>query len=79
MVSRTFSVASVGYKEATTYGLKLLALTSIGFGGVGIVLCLMYEDIGPKMNNKTDCAPRTMPTPRRTSTIENSIWHDSSA
>jgi hypothetical protein len=48
------AAASVGYKEATAYGLKMLALTSLGFGGVGIVLCLLCEDIGPKMNNKTN-------------------------
>lgn len=48
------AAASVGYKEATAYGLKMLALSSLGFGGVGLILCFLCEDIGPKMNNKTN-------------------------
>ncbi|KIV99714.1 uncharacterized protein PV09_08644 [Verruconis gallopava] len=48
------AAASVAFMESYAYGLKMMALASLGFGGFGLVLCLLCEDIGPKMNNKTN-------------------------
>lgn len=48
------AAAAQAFKESYAYGLKMTALTSLGFGGLGIVMCLLCEDIGPKMNNKTN-------------------------
>ena len=48
------AAASEAFLQSYAYGLKMTALTSLGFGGFGIVMCLLCEDIGPKMNNKTN-------------------------
>lgn len=51
-----FAIAAAGaaFLDSYAYGLKMTALASVGFGGFGLVLCLLCEDIGPKMNNKTN-------------------------
>lgn len=33
---------------------RTVALTLMGFGGVGIISCFLIEDIGPKMNAKIE-------------------------
>jgi hypothetical protein len=50
------AIAAAGgaFLESYAYGLKMTALTSLGFGGLGIVMCFLCEDIGPKMNNKVE-------------------------
>jgi hypothetical protein len=50
------AIAAAGgaFMESYAYGLKMTALASLGFGGFGLVLCFLCEDIGPKMNNKTN-------------------------
>jgi hypothetical protein len=48
------AAASTAFLESYAYGLKMTALASLGFGGLGLVLCFLCEDIGPKMNNRTE-------------------------
>jgi hypothetical protein len=48
------AAASAAFLDSYAYGLKMTALTSLGFGGFGLILCFLCEDIGPKMNNKTN-------------------------
>lgn len=48
------AAAGEAFLQGYAYGLKMTILTSLGFGGFGIVMCLLCEDIGPKMNNKTN-------------------------
>jgi MFS family permease len=45
-------VAAVGYAQqlAVAHGIKLIALTSLGFGVVGIIACLCCKDVDHKMN-----------------------------
>jgi len=47
-------VAAVGYAQqlAIAHGIKLVALTSMGFGIVGIIACLCCKDVDAKMNNQ---------------------------
>ena len=48
------TAASSAFLESYAHGLRMTALASLGFGGLGIVMCLLCEDIGPKMTNKTE-------------------------
>lgn len=45
-------VAAVGYAQqlAIAHGIKLVALTSMGFGIIGIIACLCCKDVDAKMN-----------------------------
>ena len=45
-------LAAVGYAQqlAVAHGIKLIALTSLGFGIVGIIACLCCKDVDAKMN-----------------------------
>lgn len=46
--SAAIAAASTAFLESYAYGLKMTALTSLGFGGFGVVLCFLCEDIGRK-------------------------------
>ncbi|RDW92132.1 hypothetical protein BP5796_01526 [Coleophoma crateriformis] len=48
------AAAGAAFLDSYAYGLKMTALASLGFGGLGIVMCCLCEDIGPKMNNKVN-------------------------
>ncbi|KAI1623928.1 fungal trichothecene efflux pump-domain-containing protein [Exophiala viscosa] len=48
------AAAGIAFQESYAYGCKMLALASLGFGAFGLCLCFLCEDIGPKMNNKTN-------------------------
>lgn len=48
------AAAGAAFLESYAYGLRMTALTSLGFGGLGIVMCFLCEDIGPKMNNQVN-------------------------
>ncbi len=45
-------VAATGYAQqlAVAHGIKLIALTSLGFGIIGIIACLCCKDVDEKMN-----------------------------
>ncbi|KFH43588.1 putative MFS-type transporter-like protein [Hapsidospora chrysogenum ATCC 11550] len=46
--------ASLAYKWAVAHGLKITALASLAFAGVGLICCLLLENIDAKMNDKTE-------------------------
>ncbi|KAG9258701.1 fungal trichothecene efflux pump [Emericellopsis atlantica] len=48
------AAASTAFKWAVAHGLKITALSSLAFAGVGLVCCLLLENIDHKMNNKTE-------------------------
>ncbi|CAK7222167.1 hypothetical protein SBRCBS47491_004777 [Sporothrix bragantina] len=48
------TAASTAFLESYAYGLKMMALCSLGFGCFGIVLCFLCEDPEPKMTNQTN-------------------------
>ena len=43
------AAAGAAFLESYAYGFKMTALTSLGFGRLGIVMCFLFEDIRPKM------------------------------
>lgn len=46
--------ASSAYTESLIVSVRTVALSSLAFGGVGIIACLCLEDIGHKMNGKIE-------------------------
>jgi hypothetical protein len=46
--------AGGAYVESYKIGIRTIALTSIAFGGMGIIGCIFCEDIGHKMNSKIE-------------------------
>ncbi|KAF2815732.1 MFS general substrate transporter [Mytilinidion resinicola] len=48
------AAASAAFKWSYAHGLKITALSSLAFGGLGLVMCLLVENIDAKMNNKTE-------------------------
>lgn len=48
------AAASLAFLNSYAYGLQITAYTSLGFGGLGLLLCFYCEDTGPKMNNRTE-------------------------
>ncbi|RDW79736.1 hypothetical protein BP6252_04374 [Coleophoma cylindrospora] len=48
------AAAGAAFLDSYAYGLKMTALASLGFGGLGIVMCCLCEDIGPKMDNRVN-------------------------
>lgn len=46
--------AGLAFKWSYAHALKVVALTSVGFGVLGILGCLYCENIDAKMNNKTE-------------------------
>ncbi|KAF2840344.1 MFS general substrate transporter [Patellaria atrata CBS 101060] len=46
--------ASEAFKWSYAHGLKMTALSSLAFAGVGLICCLLCENIDAKMNNKTE-------------------------
>ncbi len=52
--AEAIAAASAAFLESYAFGLKMTALASLGFGGLGIVLCLLCEDPTPKMTALTN-------------------------
>ncbi|KAF1990401.1 MFS general substrate transporter [Aulographum hederae CBS 113979] len=48
------AAASLAYKWSYAHGLKMTTLASLAFAGVGLVCCLLCENIDAKMNNETN-------------------------
>lgn len=48
------AAASVAYQWSYAHALKITALSSLSFGGLGLICCLLCENIDHKMNNKTE-------------------------
>ncbi|KAF7187779.1 Trichothecene efflux pump TRI12 [Pseudocercospora fuligena] len=49
-----FGAASEAFQWSYAYGLKITALSSLAFGGLGLIMCLLLENIDRKMNNQTN-------------------------
>jgi hypothetical protein len=48
------AAATSAFQWSYAYALKMTALSSLAFAGVGLVCCFLCEDIDKKMNNKTE-------------------------
>ncbi|KAK5169763.1 uncharacterized protein LTR77_005741 [Saxophila tyrrhenica] len=48
------AAASTAFQWSYAHGLKITALSSLSFGGVGLILCLMTENIDKKMTQETN-------------------------
>lgn len=48
------AAAGEAYQWSYAHGLKITALSSLAFGGLGLILCFMCENIDAKMNNQTN-------------------------
>jgi hypothetical protein len=48
------AAASTAYQWSYAHGLKMIALSSLSFGGLGLILCLLCENIDEKMNNNIE-------------------------
>lgn len=46
--------AGAAFKQTYVVGLRTVCLVSIAFGVVGTICCALSNDIGPKMNNKSE-------------------------
>lgn len=69
ITAKSLAAASEAYQWSYAHGLKITALSSLSFGGLGLIMCLLCENIGKnaccclgsmltwnpdaKMNNKT--------------------------
>lgn len=50
------SAASTAYKWSYAHGLKITALSSLAFGGLGLIMCLLLENIDAKVSIKASNA-----------------------
>ena len=48
------AAASTAFKESYAHGLRMLALSSLSFGCIGIICCILCENIDAKMNDRTE-------------------------
>ncbi|KAK4496022.1 hypothetical protein PRZ48_013291 [Zasmidium cellare] len=48
------SAASTAYQWSYAHGLKITALSSLSFGGLGLIMCFLLENIDAKMNDQTN-------------------------
>jgi hypothetical protein len=46
------AAAGVAYQFSYAHGLKIMILSSLSFGLLGLVLCVMTEDVSAKMNSE---------------------------
>jgi hypothetical protein len=47
------AAASLAFQWSYAHGLRIVALSSLSFGILGLLCCFYCEDVGPKMKNKT--------------------------
>lgn len=52
--SSIIAAATDAYKWSYAHGLKITALSSLSFAGLGLICCILCLDIGDKMNGKTE-------------------------
>lgn len=48
------AAASLAFQWSYAHGLKIVALSSLSFGLLGLLCCFYCEDLGPKMTDKTE-------------------------
>jgi len=52
--AEALAAATREFQWSYAHGLKVVALSSLSFGILGLLFCFYCEDITPKMNNKTE-------------------------
>lgn len=52
--TEAIQAAGLAFKWSYAHGLKIVALSSLAFGGFGLICCFLCEDLTPKMTNKTE-------------------------
>jgi hypothetical protein len=48
------AAASKAYTDSYVFGIRTVCLSSLAFGGVGIIASLFLEDLQPKMTNNIE-------------------------
>jgi hypothetical protein len=61
MTTQALQAASTAYQWSYAYGLKMVALSSLSFGGVGLIMCFLCLDIEEKMTPKIEIFMETEP------------------
>lgn len=54
MTATIAAAAAAAWQQCYIKAIRTVALSSIAFGGLGMLACLWCEDITPKLNNKTE-------------------------
>ena len=54
VTTEAVAAASLAFQWSYAHGLKIVALSSLSFGILGLICCWLCEDVGPKMNDKTE-------------------------
>ncbi|KAF2465273.1 MFS general substrate transporter [Lindgomyces ingoldianus] len=52
--AEALAAAGLAFKWSYAHGLKIVALSSLSFGLLGLICCFLCEDLTPKMTNKTE-------------------------
>jgi hypothetical protein len=52
--AEALAAAAEAFKWSYAHGLKIVALSSLSFGVVGLICCFLCEDLTPKMTEKTE-------------------------
>lgn len=52
--AEALAAAASAFQWSYAHGLKVVALSSLSFGVVGLICCFWCEDVGVKMTNKTE-------------------------
>ncbi|KXL44413.1 hypothetical protein M433DRAFT_166556 [Acidomyces richmondensis BFW] len=52
--AKILEAAGTAYQWAYVHGLRMTALSSLAFGGLGLIMCLLCENIDAKMNDQTN-------------------------
>ncbi|KAK3679198.1 hypothetical protein LTR78_000759 [Recurvomyces mirabilis] len=54
VTTQILTAAGTAYQWSYAYGLRITALSSLAFGGLGFIMCLLCENIDEKMNSTTN-------------------------
>ncbi|KAF2006271.1 MFS general substrate transporter [Amniculicola lignicola CBS 123094] len=52
--AEALAAAALAFQWSYAHALKIVALSSLAFGGAGLICCFLCEDLGPKMTDKTE-------------------------
>ncbi|KAK3077822.1 hypothetical protein LTS18_009164, partial [Coniosporium uncinatum] len=48
------AAAATAFQWSYAYGLKMVTLSSLAFAGIGLICCLLCENIDAKMNDNVE-------------------------
>jgi hypothetical protein len=54
VTTEAIAAASLAFQWSYAHALKVVALSSLSFGLLGLICCFLCEDLTPKMTNKTE-------------------------